>query len=347
MPAQRSPLEQQPTIGRPTEAATNFIAKDVVPPELALAMMNLAPANPFCTVSYAEAMRANGRQVWLLGTERDGKLIAGCYGFISSGHLNRSLNILSIPDVSSRDVFWDGLMRFCSLHRITFLSLNSLASSSTRIPSLPGEVERHRLSEYMLDLEDPEWERRVARKHWQNIHRALQSGVTLRRPSGVDACRQHVRLIAASMQRRRKRGGAILGSVEQKLSQTIFLTERGAGELFQAIAGGETLASGLVLRAAEGAYYETAGNSPQGMKCGASHFLIYSIAKVLRAESIRAFNLGDAEPNQNPGLSLFKSRFGATPVSLEYARCYFGSDLRRKLTGAARYLRQIGSDLHR
>jgi hypothetical protein len=95
----------------------------------------------------------------------------------------------------------------------------------------------------------------------------------------------------------------------------------------------------MILKAAQGAFMETAGTSPEGMKCGASHFLIYSVAQTLREESIWTFNLGTGEPKS--GLSLFKTRFGATPVSLEFARFYFGSDLHRKLTNAVHSFRRI------
>jgi hypothetical protein len=333
--------------------STDFLAEDVVSPELAAAMIRLAPANPFCTKSYAEAMRALGQQGWLLGTERGGELIAGCYGFLSSGHLNRSLEISSLPDIPCDDAFWDGLMRFCSLHGITYLQLENSFLSGRHIPPLPGEVERRDIRQYVLDLGDPGWERKVARKHRQNIKRALETGATLRRTAGADACREHVRLMAMSMERLRKRGEAVSGAgVERQWSLCFQFTQKRAGELFQAVAGSEVLSSAVVLRAAEGAYYESAGTSPEGMKCGASHFLLYSIARVLREESVRTFNLGNAEvPGDpgasNPGLELFKLRFGATPVSVESATFYLGSNLRRRLTAAAHSLRQSGSALLR
>ena len=332
-------------MGQQGEMATEFLAEKDVSPELASALMRLAPANPFYTQSYAEAMREDGRQPWLLGIKRRGQLVAGCYGLVFSGRLNRGLQISSVPDVPCDDDFWDGLLRFCSLQRITCLELQSFASSATHIPLLPGEVERQERCEYVLDLGDREWERKVAQKHRYSIRRALQAGVTMRRAAGADACHEHVQLRLASMERRHKRGELTSDEVEMGFSTALLLTEKGAGELFQAVAGGKELSSALVLKAAEGTYLESAGTSPEGMKCGASHFLIYSIMRVLREESIWVFNLGGAE--LDPGLSLFKSRFGATPVALESASFYLGSDFRRKLTDAARFLRQRGTSLLR
>jgi len=334
-------LEQPPGADQQGKKSACFLAENVVPPELAAALMRLAPANPFFTKSYADFMRAVGNQAWLLGSERRGELIAGCYGFISSGYLNRNLSIPSLPDVPCDDLFWDGLMRFCSLHRITYLQLDRSAPGA-RIPPLPGEVERRAVCEYVLYLGDPEWERRLTQHHRRKIKRALQTGLTLHRTAGVDACREHLRLMAASMDRRRKRGESIVGTVEGKLPEWILFIETGAGELFQAVAAGKVLSSVVVMRAAQGAFYESSGTSPEGTKCGASHFLLYSIARVLREESVRTFNLANAEA-PNPGLRLFKLRFGAVPVSHEAATFYFGSDLRRRLTAAARSLRQIGS----
>ena len=325
--------------------ATEFLAEKDVSPELASTLMKLAPANPFCTPSYAEAMAENGHQPWLLGIKRRGQVVAGCYGFLFSGRLNRGLQIPSLPDVPCDDVFWDGLLRFCSVHRITCLELQSFASSATHIPRLPGEVERQERCEYVLDLADRDWERKLARNHRRNIKMAMQSGLTVRRTGGVDACREHVRLMAATREGRLKRGEWIPPAAEDRLSWFLLLIEKGAGELFQTVAGRKALSSMMILRAAEGGYGETSGTSPDGMRCGASHFLIYSIARALREESMRVFNLGGAE--SNPGLSLFKSLFAATPVSLESASVYLGGDFRRRLTGTARSLRQSGRNLLR
>jgi hypothetical protein len=321
---------------------TEFFAETDVSPELAAALMTLAPRNPFCTSSYAQAKRASGSQVWLFGTKQGGKLAAACYGFLSSGRLNRMLSISSLPDLPCQDVFWSGLLQFCYSWRITHLKLYSFASSVTRIPFLLDEVERYARCEYVLDLGSREWERRLARKHMQNIQKALQAGVTLRRSSHPDACWQHVRLMAASMERRRMRGESVPLHVEKELPWCILLTEKGAGQLFQAFAGRDVVSSAMIMRAAEGAYNESNGTSLEGMKCGANHFLMYAIAKQLGQESAREFNLGGSE--FNPGLLLFKSRFGASPVYSESASFYLGGGLRRRVTVAARSLRDYGAN---
>jgi hypothetical protein len=343
--------EQQRTESCLEDTSVKFAAENVISSEIAAAMMGLAPTDPFCTRSYVEAMRASGLQPWLVGAKRGCKWISGFYGFIASGRLNRTLIIPSLPDVPFDDVFWESLIRFFRMHRVTYLQLTSRSGSRARIPPLPGKPERYeQYDEYVLDLGDSEWEQKLPRNHRRNIKSAMESGVTLRRTTSGDACREHVRLMAASQERRRKRGETIIGNLEwvgnfeRAVTDYSLLVEKGPGELFQVVEGGKVLSSGLVLMAAEGACFHTSGHSPEGMKCGTAHFLWYSIIRLLREESMRTLNTGKTEPNS--GLSRFKSGFGATPVPAEDATIYLGSDLRRNLTEAVRAFRQIGSALH-
>jgi hypothetical protein len=343
MSGQKQGTDQDTTACTQGEPATEFFAEKDAPPELVSALMRLSPANPFCTKSHADAMREYGHEPWLLGIKRRGQLVAGCYGCRFSGRLNRGFRIISLPKAACEDIFWDGLMRFCSLHKIACLEVNTFNSLGAHIPRLPGEVERLEGIEYVLDLEDPDWERKVAKKHRYSIRMALRAGVTLRRATDADSCREHVRLMAATQERRRKRGESISGNLKQELLYSTCLLEKGGGELFQAVVGGETVSSYLLLRAVEGAFGITAGTSPEGMTCGASHFLIYSVARTLREESMRVFNLGGVE--SNPGLGLFKSRFGAAPVVFESTSFYLGNNFRRRVTDTARFVRRTGTRL--
>jgi len=316
---------------------TEFLAEKNVSPELASTMMKVAPSDPYCAKSYAEVMRAEGHRPYLLGIEHEGRLTACCYGFLIAGRLNSSLRIDSLP-AGHADAFCRGLLRFCSELRITQLQLRSSFASETPLPALPGKLERvQRSHDYVLDLENPEWERKLARRHRQSIRLAIKSGAEFRR-APRDAVREHVHLMAHSQQRRRQRGESIEDTLDLELAHAMLLVEKGAGELFQVIAAGKVLSSGLVLRAPTGALYSTAGNSAEGMKLGASQFLVYSMAQLLRSESTRIFTLGATE--LHCGLSLFKEGFGAVPVPVEEATYYLGSGLRQKLTAGARLLRR-------
>jgi lipid II:glycine glycyltransferase (peptidoglycan interpeptide bridge formation enzyme) len=91
-----------------------------------------------------------------------------------------------------------------------------------------------------------------------------------------------------------------------------------AGEIFQAVDGDRVLSSILVLRSSTGAYYQSAGTSPEGMKVGASPFLISQVAGILRQEGVQIFNLGGAGED-NPGLQRFKAGFNVRQISLQAA----------------------------
>ena len=323
------------------EGALEFFAADVPSSEDAAALMNLEPRNPFCTKVYAEALGRCGQRPWLLGTKRNGKLVSGCYGFTTSFLLDRVLRIDSLSRVAADKIFWDGLMQFCSEQRVTYLSLQNCASRA-RIPCLPGDVKRSNLFEYVLDLADAGWERKVAPHHWRNIKRSRQIVVTLRRTT---RCQEHGRLIVVSNERRRKLGEKIIGSFEPDLRESALFLEKGVAELFQAVAGGKVLSSVLVLRASKGAYYYTAGNSPEALRLGASHFLVHAIARILHEELIPEFNFGEVPPGT--GTSLFFLRFGATAVPREDATLDLASPLRRKLQDITHAFLQAGPALLR
>jgi lipid II:glycine glycyltransferase (peptidoglycan interpeptide bridge formation enzyme) len=74
------------------------------------------------------------------------------------------------------------------------------------------------------------------------------------------------------------------------------------------------------------------------MTCGASHFLVYEIAKSLQDRAIELFNLGGTEP-QNTGLARFKAGFGTTTVELGAARFFLGSSVHQRCLTVARWLR--------
>ncbi|MEE8529536.1 MAG: hypothetical protein V3S35_02060, partial [Nitrosomonadaceae bacterium] len=59
------------------------------------------------------------------------------------------------------------------------------------------------------------------------------------------------------------------------------LIESGAGEIFQAVLASQVVSSNLILMAEKAGYNHTQGTSPEGMDCGAAHFLIHGIACAL------------------------------------------------------------------
>jgi RimJ/RimL family protein N-acetyltransferase len=316
--------------------AVEFCAEVDPSNEVCRAVAALAPANPFYTPAYIGARRLMGSRIWILLLHEDSRLISGCPAFARSGYLNCSLEIPSWPSLPNGNVFAEGLLEFCRETRISSLEINSFASASDDLPSLPGQIHREPRFEYVLDLRKSDLWDDLAPKHLQSIKRARKTGLQVRCVADPEARREHARLLAASMERRRHRGESVPDRV---LTDTfVALTQSGVGELFQAVLGEKVLSSALVLLAERGAYFHSAGTSPDGIACGASHYLWHEVANIMRARSIEVLNLGGADPD-NHGLQRFKTRFGATKVGLQSAEFFLGSMARKKLGTAARLLR--------
>lgn len=318
--------------------AVRFLAVPDPAPSLVANAASLAPHNPFITAAFVASRRSLGERPWLIGLENDAQLVSACSAFMRTGYLNRSLEIPSLPEIPDSNVFWAGVLQFCSRNRVSELWINSYASTAAPIPSLPGEYDRHSRCEYVLDLEraDDLWQR-ITPHHRRNIGRARKRGLEIRRVSDGDACESHARLMHASMERRHERGESV--ALEFAARELLALIQSGAGELFQAVHDGELLSSILILRAAEGGYLQTAGTSPEGMSCGASHLLAYSVAGTLQTEGARIFNMGGVAPDQS-GLQRFKAGFGTRTIDLEAAGFFVASPLKRMLTHAARRVRR-------
>jgi RimJ/RimL family protein N-acetyltransferase len=74
------------------------------------------------------------------------------------------------------------------------------------------------------------------------------------------------------------------------------------------------------------------------MALGASHFLIYTIAKSLQKEAAVSFNLGGAP--EGSSLARFKSGFGASVVSTTAVTFYTGPMWKRKVTTLVTLIRE-------
>lgn len=288
-------------------------------------LAELYPENPFATFGYAQAQVALGMQALLICSGPKDKPSAGCLGFLRTGRLNRRLNIPSSPPVQAGSQFWRLLENYCREQKISILELDSFASPATYFPRFKNEERRSKRTEYMLTLSE---ELSLASSHKRNVKRGEREGLKFKRSSAVTEAVTHAQLIAQSLSRRTERGEEAEGIVRQEVVAA-FLEHR-AAEVFQAVRSNngveEACSSMLVLRSERGAYYHSAGTSPEGMNCGASHFLLNEIAQVLRAGGLRRFNLAGADP-ENAGLERYKRGFGAQPVKIEAVRVFLGTPL--------------------
>jgi hypothetical protein len=80
--------------------------------------------------------------------------------------------------------------------------------------------------------------------------------------------------------------------------------------------------------APRGRYLHTSGTSQEGMKIGASHYLLYEIMRASLVEGATLFNLGGVS-DPGSGLAMYKRHFGCVCWESESAEFYVGSGLRR------------------
>lgn len=305
---------------------------------------SLAPENPFYTAAFVNVMRLKKYKPFIFLLEQNEQNVAGCTAFLKQGRLNRELTIISLPVIPDREVFWSELVRFCRSARISILEVNSFASPEADIETLAGEISRRTRYEYVIDLTNPELWQDLSSNHKRNIRRATKEGIKLRCAKDFEACQNHMRLIDLSMGRRRDRGEVV--SNESKAEDYFAFIQNELGEIYQAMFDDTVLSSILILRSQMGAYYQSAGTSPDGMKRGASQFLIHEVANTLKSQSLSVFNLGGVD-QFDEGLQRFKEGFGAKKVELESGKFYLGSKVKKKIGTAFDTLRHNPKDIIR
>lgn len=293
------------------------------------------PENPFYTASYANTMLDFGSQPVALFLEDDGELISGCTAFSKAGWLNRRLDIISLSKPADRDVFWKGLTKYCSQAKISVLEVNTFASPEVEIAELGGELSRKGRYEFVLDLDGTDIWRNLHRNSRRKITHAREAGLELRISNDLGPLGEHSRMTKLSMGRRVKRGENL--SYDITVQDSLKFINNGSGTLYQAVRGKDVFSSVLLLQSSKGAYGQTSGSSPDGMSCGASHFLWYEIACRLQNESFTLLNFGGTETGKS-GLRLFKESFGTRRVELDSAEFYLGGAVRKTIGSFARML---------
>ncbi len=303
------------------------------PPSLIESLAAVDPANPLHTPEYAKAHESLGERVCLLGLYAGNDLVSGCLGFLSGWFLRGNLHIRSLPSLPEPETFWRGVLQSCRGLGVWGLQIDTYASPGAVIPRLPGELERRDRWEYVLDLECENVLDGMSTQHRRNISRAGKAGLSIRRTREASACTTHLELMEASTERRASRGEKVDPGHDS--ARPLALLASRSGEIFQAVIGEQVLSSILVLRSSQGAYYQSAGTLPEGMKLGASPFLVSQVAALLKQEGARVFSLGGAGV-ESPGLRRFKAGFGAREFELQAASFCPKSAAERRLRGALR-----------
>jgi Acetyltransferase (GNAT) domain len=294
-------------------------------------LQEFSPNNPFLTPEYALARQRVGDSPVILeqGTDL-------CLAFLRRGRVTSSLEVTSLPFAPS-SAFLSGLVEFCKDRRIYEAALQSFGSQALSIPRLPREIERRARTEFVMDLTVPASQWKIGDTHRRHIRRAEKGSVSIRSVR-AEGLQDHLAMCRQSMSRREGRGEEVVSVADSPEVPSLVLN--GAGDLFQAVRDGIVLSSMLVIRSRTGAYYHSAGTSPEGMEIGASHFLVHSVARSLQEGGGKIFNLGGAQLD-NPGLRAFKSRFGTVPVETDAVRAVLCGAVHRSFVEACRAVRKI------
>lgn len=278
-------------------------------------MAQLEPFSPHNTEEYILAQKQLGEMPFVLGLYQGKTMVAGCAAFLSSGWLGKRVEIPSLPTLPDAEQFFAGLSEFCRCYRVWDLVLGSFGSSKVVLPTIGRLLEKRNRFEFVIGLDNLD-SLKLSSNHKRNINRARKAGVVLKRTSDPNAIAPHLELMSSSMARRDARGENVSGAIKESVVRAML--ETAVGEFFQAYAGTQILSSIFILKSSKVGYYHSAGTSPKGMELGASPFLVYSAAELLREDGFWELNLGGAEP-ENPGLYRFKKGFGAVERRLEAA----------------------------
>jgi hypothetical protein len=324
---------------------TTYFEAVVLPEDGLLADISLlSPGSPFNTPAYALALSSRNAEPCALTLRNGDGLVAGCLSSLAGSRWNKRLEIFTAPDIDDPDVFWEGVATFCRDKGVCDLDVQSFASSSPTMPTYEKQLRGHARSEYIIDLASDSLLVSFSKRHKGSIKKAQKLGMEVTRSDSLNDYKVHVEMMRASMTRRSNRGENV--TMPSARAFDFALLHHGAGELFQARLNERVIASMLVLKARNSGYYYSAGTSPEGMKLGASPFLIGGVAQVLAESGYRYFNLGGVDPGAD-GLRRFKEGFGAIEVRLTTATYSMISPVNRALRTCARRIKSVPQALMR
>jgi hypothetical protein len=320
------------------------------PSDEALAQLQSAnPTNPFASAAYVAARRALGAAIVLFTADLSASAApTGAIAYMHGHAISRSLEITSAPPLANAAEFWDGVRAFCSKNHVADVTIDSYCADSVALPPWSAPSQLRDRTEWVLQL-TPSSSPSFGSNHRRNINKARKQGVAVTHTDDPAAAQVHSHLMASSMQRRSLRGEDVPSAANNDAPYERAFLVSGAARIFQASYSGDVVSSLLVLNAPSGAYYQSAGTTPEGMEIGASTFLVSEIIRTLAEEGRTAFNLGGAG-NESEGLRRFKSGFGAQPVTLAAGTYQLASPIHRKIRTAMRLLREpreLGRSLSR
>jgi lipid II:glycine glycyltransferase (peptidoglycan interpeptide bridge formation enzyme) len=263
---------------------------------------------------------------------------AGAIGYLRGRSISKALDITSAPALEDAHDFWESVLEFCRTNHVAEIAIDSFGARHVALPVWPAPALVRDRVEWVLNLGDCN-SANFATNHRRNIKKAGKLGVMMLSTSSPAAADVHACMMAASMRRRYRRGERVSSIQPQQAPLERALLTSGAGRLYQAVYHGKVVSSLMLLKASDGAYYQSAGTTEEGMAISASTFLVSEIIRSLMDEGRSVFNLGGAGP-ESEGLQRFKAGFGAQPVNLSAGVYQIASPIHRKLRAVVHLLRE-------
>ncbi|MCA9471149.1 MAG: GNAT family N-acetyltransferase [Nitrospirales bacterium] len=208
--------------------------------------------------------------------------------------------------------FWNALINFAKQEKATSLILEVLGQKETDIPHIENGTHRQKAKVYVLDLRKPN---SISSNHRRNIKKAKKNGVYRIEQPLSEAIESHLLVSQESGARRQTRGEHVAHLPERQRLIELFSGTRPA-KIAQAAMNGKVVSSMLIVFLDNYAFFNSAGSSPDGMSIGASHYLMSEVIDELRAQGIKAFNLGLGTTSRS-GLAQYKAGFGADEYFFE------------------------------
>jgi hypothetical protein len=235
--------------------------------------------------------------------------------------------------------FWRGLLEYCQNRQVLQLDLNAFNSQPIELPNLSSIAKTTNRQEYIIDLRQlPDIRKKgLSSNHRRNIKKAERAGLSYQIRNDFEACKDHARLIAHSMHRRKSRGQLVHCNESQQKWFTYVQCK--AGFIMQAKHDNDWVSSLLILRSSRQAYYVSGGTSPRGMQLGAAHYLMWKAIQYLSSKEVSILNLGGVSETDTPGLARYKAGFNAKPIELPHRSYITGSLWRYRIVRAIHRLK--------
>jgi RimJ/RimL family protein N-acetyltransferase len=293
--------------------------------------------------TFLRSSAPKGSKVVAFTVENDGRLAAVALGIRTSSLRNRQLVFPSYPrwldsDPEVSREFWQGLQDYWDKLNVAKFQLNSYEAPASLDWPFGEPLRVHERKEYYIDLSQDldALFKCFSSNHRRNVRKAERQDFVCDIDRSETAFERHLSVFSHTQARRSERGESAAG-INASLCRNVLAS--GDGFLMQLRHADEIVSSFLVLLTSKRAFYYSGGTTEQGMRMGASHYLMWLAIRELKARGATTLSLGGISGTDPEGLARYKLGFGATAVALSNVSHVTGRGFG---DGALRRVRPIG-----